>query len=87
MARRVITSETGVFPGIPDSVYHRDHDSLSSSGARDLLRTTPRAWRRAQVQGRADKRHYDVGHVFHGEVLGEGVATDEQDQLPIGDEQ
>lgn len=59
----------GVYPDLPEDVYHSDLDSLSSSGARALLKTSPRKFRLAQ---RVEKRAWDLGHVTHKLILGKG---------------
>ena len=62
----------GIFSGIPDVVYHADRDSLSSSGARLLLSTSPIEFWTAQQEPPNPKPEYDVGHLCHKMVLGEG---------------
>ncbi|MCV7255269.1 PD-(D/E)XK nuclease-like domain-containing protein [Mycobacterium hackensackense] len=61
--------EDGIYPDLPEEIYHSDPDSLSSSGARQLLKTSPRKFRLAQ---RVEKREWDVGHVVHKLILGKG---------------
>lgn len=69
-------TEPGLYPGIPADEYHRDPvagGSLSSSGARALLPPScPARFRHDQDHGQAPKRHYDIGHLAHKLVLGEG---------------
>jgi PDDEXK-like domain of unknown function (DUF3799) len=68
-----IPTEDGVYAGIPDEVYHADRDSLSSSGARKILWDSPAAFHEEQTNGRPPKKEYDVGHLVHFLVLGEGA--------------
>ena len=69
-------TEPGLYPGIPADDYHRDPvagGSLSSSGARALLPPScPARYRHDQDHGQTPKRHYDIGHLAHKLVLGEG---------------
>lgn len=66
-----VPAEDGIYGGIPDTVYHSDKHSLSSSGARDLLASPAKfAWQRNQPPKNA--RHFDIGHYVHGKVLGVG---------------
>lgn len=63
----------GIYPGIPDTVYHADTDSLSSSGARTLLQpggAAKFAYRRGSPPPPSDV--FDLGHAVHTRVLGEG---------------
>ena len=63
----------GIYPRIPDDVYHGDHDSLSSSGARTLLNLTPAEFDEQRQQPPKPKPQYDFGHAAHKMVLGEGA--------------
>ncbi|MEB3021277.1 PD-(D/E)XK nuclease-like domain-containing protein [[Mycobacterium] crassicus] len=63
----------GLYPGIPDSVYHGDPHSLSSSGARLLLRKTPAEFMQDRISPPKPKKHYDFGHAAHKMVLSEGA--------------
>lgn len=65
--------EVGVWEGIPDHVYHGDANSLSSSGARKILSTTPAKFRHLQLNGRKSTKAFDLGHAAHTLVLGEGA--------------
>ena len=65
-------SRDGLYPNIPDSVYHADQSTLSSSGARQLLRA-PAKFRYGQdnpTDGRSDV--FDFGSAVHTLVLGKG---------------
>ena len=64
-----VPTEDGVYVDVPEEVYHSDLDSLSSSGARQILKTSPRKFLLAQ---RVEKREWDVGHVVHKLILGKG---------------
>lgn len=66
-------TEPGVYPDLPNAVYHADPvpgGSLSSTGARAM--TCPAKFHWDRVHGRAPKRTFDFGHAAHREVLGEG---------------
>lgn len=62
-------AEDGIHPDLPEDVYHADPDSLSSSGARRILSTSPRKF---LLTPRIEKREWDVGHVVHKLILGKG---------------
>ncbi|MGV0595663.1 PD-(D/E)XK nuclease-like domain-containing protein [Mycolicibacterium porcinum] len=64
-----VPSEDGVYDDIPEENYHGDPDSLSSSGARQLLKTSPKKFLLAP---RVEKREWDVGHVVHKLILSKG---------------
>lgn len=59
-------------PGISDLVYHSDRGSLSSSGARRILKASPEKFH-WELEHTVFKRQYDVGHLCHRIVLGEGA--------------
>lgn len=69
-------TQPGIYD-IPEDSYHRDPvpaGSLSSSGARRLLDSTPAKFRYEQLNGgRPNKREFDFGHAAHREVLGVGA--------------
>lgn len=67
-----VPKEDGWYPRVPESVYHADPDSLSSSGARLLIKETPEEFRHQQDQPPDPKPQYDFGHAAHKMVLGEG---------------
>lgn len=74
MTATVLTApptDDGVYDAdtLPENVYHADPDSLSSSGARHILKTSPRKFHLAQ---RIEKREWDIGHVTHHIILGKG---------------
>jgi hypothetical protein len=62
-------AEDGVYDDVPEAVYHSDPNSLSSSGARQILATSPRKFHLAQ---RVEKREWDIGHVVHHLILDKG---------------
>jgi hypothetical protein len=71
--KELIPPEDGIYTGITDIAYHSDRGSLSSSGARALLAPScPAMFRHAQRETRKPKRYYDIGHLAHRLVLGEG---------------
>lgn len=81
----VDTLET-LYDGIPDEVYHSGEwlpePSLSVSGAKRLLRTSPARWKWEQ-ENKPVKKVWDFGHAAHAKVLGVGakVATIPADKL------
>jgi hypothetical protein len=69
-----IVEQIGVYADIPDSVYHSDKGSLSSSGARKLLPPScPAIFRHEQDHPRASTAAFDLGHAAHTLVLGYGA--------------
>ncbi|POY10461.1 PD-(D/E)XK nuclease-like domain-containing protein [Mycobacterium kansasii] len=68
---RVIPEDDGLYTGISDVDYHADKASLSSSGARRLLRS-PAKFRWQLDQPPETGTHFDVGHFVHAKVLGVG---------------
>lgn len=62
----------GLYAGISESEYHGDKDSLSSSGARELLATSPEEFWDMINEPPKPKPEYDFGHAAHKMVLGEG---------------
>lgn len=67
-----VVTEEGVYDGIPDTVYHSDKNSLSSSGARALLKS-PAKFRHQQDHGSETNDAFDFGHAAHTLVLGIGA--------------
>ncbi|SCX34490.1 PD-(D/E)XK nuclease superfamily protein [Mycolicibacterium fluoranthenivorans] len=63
----------GLYSRIPENVYHGDHTSLSSSGARTIFNTTPEQFLDERNEPRNPKPIYDFGHAAHKMVLGEGA--------------
>jgi hypothetical protein len=68
-----IPPNDGIYATIPDDVYHADLASLSSSGARELLSTTPEEFDFNRRVTRDPNRNYDFGHAAHKMVLGCGA--------------
>lgn len=65
--------EPGIYPDIPDSVYHASRDTLSSSGARKLLPPScPALFRWEQDNPPEPKQQFDIGKAAHKMVLGVG---------------
>ncbi|MCX8559811.1 PD-(D/E)XK nuclease-like domain-containing protein [Mycolicibacterium mucogenicum] len=65
------TPADGVYPDISEHDYHSDRGSLSSTGAKLLLRS-PAKFRWEQDNPRKPKKEYDFGHVAHELLLGKG---------------
>jgi hypothetical protein len=70
-----LVEQPGQYDGIPDSEYHADKGSLSSSGARKLLPpSTPFQFKWERDHPRTEtKDYFDLGHAAHTLVLGEGA--------------
>lgn len=64
----------GIYSSIDEAVYHGDLESLSSSGARALLSTTPEEFDWNRRNDRGVNKNFDYGHVTHKMVLGKGNA-------------
>jgi hypothetical protein len=70
---REIPTEDGIYSGIDDISYHADLESLSSSGARDLLApSSPEIFADHRLNPPDPKPEYDFGHGAHKYVLDEG---------------
>lgn len=67
-----IPPNDGIYSNIDDDVYHSDYASLSSSGARDLLGSTPEEFDFNRRVPRDPNKNYDFGHAAHKMVLGKG---------------
>lgn len=61
----------GLYPDIPETVYHGDPDSLSSSGVRTLVKPGGPAKHRAAVH--QDNDDFDIGTAAHELLLGTGA--------------
>lgn len=68
----MIPADDGVYADISDTDYHSDRDSLSSSGARTLLWSSPEKYLAGQLKPPNPKPEYDFGHVAHRLILGKG---------------
>lgn len=67
-----VPANDGWYTKVSDTIYHSDRVSLSSSGARTLLKETPAEFRAKQDEPPNPKPQYDFGHAAHKMVLGEG---------------
>lgn len=67
----MLPESDGLYPGIPDAEYHSDESTLSSSGARQLLRC-PAKFRYEQDNGTTHRDVFDFGSAAHTLVLGAG---------------
>lgn len=74
----------GIYANIDDDVYHSDHGSLSSSGARDLLKSTPEEFDYNRRVTRDPNKNYDFGHAAHKMVLGKGSRLHMLDPKVVG---
>ncbi|WP_306357425.1 MULTISPECIES: PD-(D/E)XK nuclease-like domain-containing protein [unclassified Nocardia] len=63
----------GLYSGVPEAVYHGDRNSLSSSGARRLLKVTPWRWKFEQDNPDPPTDAFDLGTAVHTIVLGTGA--------------
>jgi hypothetical protein len=75
MTATVITAP-GVYPHLDFATYLADpvpDGSLSVSGARTLLDTTPAQYQYERQHGRPDTAAFDLGHAAHAKVLGDGM--------------
>lgn len=61
----------GLVRGIPDSSYHADGNTLSSTGARKLL-ALPARYRYERDNPPGSSKAFDFGHLAHRLILGEG---------------
>lgn len=66
----MIPDTDGLYPGITERAYHADRSSLSSSGARTLLKSPARF--KYERDHPVFKDVFDMGSVAHTLVLGEG---------------
>lgn len=69
-------AESGIHDDVPEDVYHSGawlpEPSLSVSGAKRLLRTSPARWKWEQEHPPV-KKVFDFGHAAHSKVLGVGL--------------
>ncbi|MDP7706831.1 PD-(D/E)XK nuclease-like domain-containing protein [Mycobacterium sp. TY815] len=79
-----VPRQDGLYPGVSEQEYHGDKDSLSSSGARLLLSTSPAEFRYQMDHAPRPKKVYDYGSVCHALVLGEGVQFEVLDPAVVG---
>ena len=74
----------GVYAWISDDVYHGDLASLSSSGARALLSSTPEEFDFNRRKPSDPNKNYDFGHAVHKMVLGKGSRLHMLDPKVVG---
>ncbi|GFG65790.1 hypothetical protein MKUB_32800 [Mycobacterium kubicae] len=79
-----IPANDGIYSSIDDDVYHSDLASLSSSGARDLLGSTPEEFDYHRRVPRDPNRNFDFGHATHKMVLGKGSRLAMLDPKVVG---
>ena len=66
-------TEPGIYYDLDAKVYHAQHDWLSSSGMKKLLRPSCPAKFKAAMTAREERRSvFDFGKVFHTRLLGDG---------------
>jgi hypothetical protein len=74
MSTEGVPVKDGLYGAVPESLYHADRASLSSSGARLLLPpSVPAKFKAAMDKPPKPKRVYDFGHAAHKLVLGKGM--------------
>lgn len=62
-----------IYYDLPAADYHAQHDWLSNSGAKLLLKPScPAKFKHQQSSGEEHKRHFDLGKVTHTLTLGDG---------------
>ena len=66
-------TESGLYAGVPESVYHGDKNSISSTQARRLLEVTPHRWRWERDNPLPPSDVFDFGTAVHTLVLGVGA--------------
>ncbi|MGV9818392.1 PD-(D/E)XK nuclease-like domain-containing protein [Nocardia xishanensis] len=66
-------TEPGLFAGVPESVYHGDRNSISSSQMRRFLEVTPHRWRAELDRPRKPTEEQQWGSAVHTLVLGVGA--------------
>ncbi|MEU1432162.1 PD-(D/E)XK nuclease-like domain-containing protein [Nocardia sp. NPDC005746] len=76
-------TEPGVYSGVPESIYHADRGSISSSQARRLLEITPAEWKWEQdhPETRVPTESMELGTAVHTEVLRKGARYVQVDAL------
>lgn len=66
-------TEPGLYAGVPESVYHGDRRSVSSSQVRHLLEVTPHRWQWERDNPRPSSSAMEWGTALHTLVLGVGM--------------
>ncbi|WFE45328.1 PD-(D/E)XK nuclease-like domain-containing protein [Verrucosispora sp. WMMD1129] len=72
----ITVTEPGIWPDMPEAAYHADPvpaGSLSSTGARKILRTRPAKFRYQQLNPPPSRPEFELGKAFHTLVLGRGA--------------
>ncbi|QAY17659.1 DNA helicase [Gordonia phage Marteena] len=68
-----VPDEDGIYAGLSDELYHADHGSLSSSGARTILEPGgPAKFAYDRATPRLPSDAFDLGHAVHTKILGIG---------------
>lgn len=66
-------TEPGIYPDLPATDYHAQHDWLSWSRMKHLLPpSTPAHFKASLRAGEERKRHFDLGKIVHALTLGDG---------------
>lgn len=65
----------GLYPDLPESVYHGDTESLSSTGVRTLVKAGGPAKHRGSISEDSDA--FDIGTAAHTVLLGTGTEIEE----------
>lgn len=76
--KHLLTGVEGVVEDLPDHVYHSDVETLSSTGARKILRS-PALFRHEQDHPAAYSPTFNLGHAAHTMVLSAGAAIEQID--------
>lgn len=75
----MIFSGAGIYKDLPECVYHNNEfvprGSLSSTGARELLKEAGPANYRYQQEHRRDSVAFDIGRAVHAKILGVGATV------------
>lgn len=71
--RSLVPDVEGLYSGVPESVYHGDRNSISSTQARRLLEVTPHRWKWEQDNPRPSSSAMEWGTALHTLVLGVGA--------------
>lgn len=67
-------TDDGIYPDIPEHIYHAARDSLSQSGAKLLLPpSAPAKFREVMDSPQPPRKVFDFGTLAHGLILGKGV--------------
>ena len=76
----LVVTTPAVFDDMDEAVYHAPWTvprelggSLSNTGAKTLYGKTAAHFHWERENGRANKRHFDIGHAIHARVLGVGA--------------